>query len=219
MTPAAPEQKGSNFRAQVYEPVDGVFGDDMKPQVVFRGTVPILLGGLEEQHQAGGGGWNAPDYGNAVKIGNAVGSSGESSSLGILWEVASPPPRRSRRAWGEQLSRRLDSPEAPSRNTEDRSNRRRSTPTTWRARFTNVQENSLGGTALAFGVGGVVGAVAKTVLGWLTPNAVGTPYSLPGSGINPVARHGMDQVIPALRRRWRRTRAKLEKATGIKCSC
>jgi hypothetical protein len=93
--------------------------------------------------------------------------------------------------------------------------------------LTGMQEQSLGSTALAgvagallLGpVGALIGAVAKVTISALMPNAVGTPYSLPGTGIDIVERHKMNQVIAGLEKNIGEDQAKLEKSTGLKCNC
>jgi hypothetical protein len=91
----------------------------------------------------------------------------------------------------------------------------------------------IGGVAgfFAGGVGAIPGALAgaatgakiagvsKTVISMLAPNAVGTPYELPGTGLDPVDRHSMDQVIAGMEKQIDEDQTKLEKATGKKCNC
>lgn len=68
-------------------------------------------------------------------------------------------------------------------------------------------------------LGAKVAGIGKTVISMLAPNAVGTPYELPGTGADPVARHGMDQVIAGMETQMAEDQAALEKATGKKCIC
>jgi len=91
----------------------------------------------------------------------------------------------------------------------------------------------IGGVAGLFagGVGAVPGALAgaatgakivgfgKTVISGLAPNAVGTPYELLGTGVDPVDRHKMQQVIAGLEKQIDEDQAKLEEATGKICNC
>jgi hypothetical protein len=91
----------------------------------------------------------------------------------------------------------------------------------------------VGGAAglLAGGVGAIPGAIggaiagaklalkAKTILSMLMPNAVGTPYEVPGTGLDPVDRHSMDQVIAGMKKQMGEDQAVLEKALGRKCDC
>jgi len=67
--------------------------------------------------------------------------------------------------------------------------------------------------------GAKIAGVSKTVISMLAPNAVGTPYELPGTGLDPVDRHSMDQVIAGMETQIDKDQAKLEKATGKKCNC
>jgi len=89
-----------------------------------------------------------------------------------------------------------------------------------------------GGIGLFFGGAGVIpgalagaatgakiAGVSKTVISVLAPNAVGTPYELPGTGLDPVDRHGMDQVIAGMEKQIDEDQTTLEKATGRKCNC
>ncbi|WP_051227832.1 Mbeg1-like protein [Oceanospirillum beijerinckii] len=73
--------------------------------------------------------------------------------------------------------------------------------------LTLAQENAntaiTGGlTALGNKLGGPVGASIGLAIGSFlvpkVPEAVGSKRDLPGSGMNPVARHGMDQVIDGI---------------------
>jgi hypothetical protein len=90
--------------------------------------------------------------------------------------------------------------------------------------LTGVQEQGLQSTAavaLAGGlVGGPMGAVvaglAKVGLAAAMPNAVGTPHPLPGSG-DPLARHGMDHVIPGIESQLNEDQQALSKVTGVVC--
>lgn len=67
--------------------------------------------------------------------------------------------------------------------------------------------------------GAKIAGVSKTVISMLAPNAVGTPYELPGTGLDPVDRHSMDQVIAGMEQQIDEDQAKLEEATGQKCNC
>jgi hypothetical protein len=91
--------------------------------------------------------------------------------------------------------------------------------------LSGVQEQGLAGTRLGAGVGALLGgplgaaagALAKIGLSAIMPDAVGTPHELPGHGVNPVDRHGMDQVIEGLEAQKGEDQESLAKATGKTC--
>lgn len=87
--------------------------------------------------------------------------------------------------------------------------------------LTGLQEQGWRGTGAAasagFAAGGikgaVIGALAKIGLSAAMPDAVGNRLPLPGSG-NPVARHGMDQVIDGIEGQKEADQAVLTEALG-----
>jgi hypothetical protein len=87
----------------------------------------------------------------------------------------------------------------------------------------DVQTQNVGGTVVA-GLGGlllggipgaITGILGKIGLAALMPDPVGTPIALEGSGLDPVARHGIDQVIAGLESQKTADQAVLAQATGI----
>ncbi len=91
--------------------------------------------------------------------------------------------------------------------------------------LTGVQEQGLGGTLLSAAIGGaltggpagaLVGGLGKMALAAAMPDAIGLPLELPGHG-NPLARHGMDQVIEGIEDQKTQDQATLAQATGKEC--
>jgi type VI secretion system VgrG family protein len=74
------------------------------------------------------------------------------------------------------------------------------------------------GAALGGGTGALAGAAGSALLATLMPDAVGTPYRLPGRGINPVERHSMVQVIEGLEAQKSMDQGILAEATGHHCT-
>lgn len=218
---------GSDFRAAVYEPDPAVFGDDMKPSVVFKGTESAqdwknnLAQGLNRESDY---------YRNAVEIGKTLDDRGANvdivghslgGGLASAASRASGLPATTFNAAGlhpETVARYGGSPRVP-------------VPENIQAFrvagevLSGVQEQGLAGTLLGAGVGALLGgplgaaagALAKMGLAAIMPDAVGTPHELPGHGVNPVDRHGMDQVIEGLEAQKGEDQESLAKATGKTC--
>ena len=74
------------------------------------------------------------------------------------------------------------------------------------------------GAALGGGAGALAGAAGSTLLATLMPDAVGTPYRLPGRGINPIERHSMVQVIEGLEAQKSMDQGIVAEATGHHCT-
>ena len=220
LTPQDLQKPGSNFGAQMYEPDPAVFGTDMKPTVAFRGTQPSSM---QDWANNGAQGINRHSdyYENAVRIGgrlersNAdVAITGHSLGGGMASAAsrASGLPANTFNAAGlhpETVARYGGTLHVPARENIN----------AYRVRgeaLTGAQEQSAGGTALAGLIGGAVGASAKVALAAAMPNAAGIPRELPGKG-NPVARHGMDQVIDGIEGQKQDDQATLAQATGKSC--
>ena len=87
--------------------------------------------------------------------------------------------------------------------------------------LTGLQEQGVLGTLAAAGVGALFGGIGGAVIGGLIkmgvsammPNAVGNMFPLEGHG-NPVARHGMDQVIDGIEKQKDEDQAIIRGAGG-----
>lgn len=227
LNPDQLQQPGSDFRAAVYEPDPAVFGDDMKPTVVFRGT---QSGQDWRNNFAQGLNQESPYYKSAVDIGLNLRRSGANvditghslgGSLASAASRASGLPATTFNAAGlhpETVGRYGGNPQVPAR---EKIQAYRVTGEV----LTGIQEQGALGTlagaglgALAGGpVGAVLGALAKIDLSALMPDAVGVPHELPGHGANPVDRHGMDQVIEGIEAQKSEDQTVLAKATGKSC--
>lgn len=211
----------SDFRAAVYVPDPDVFGTDMKPSVVFRGTQSAEDW---KNNFAQGLNMESPYYRQAVAIGNAVGDSGMDVDFvghslgggmtsaaataaglpGYTFNASGLHPETVGRYGGTNTT---PSPEnIQAYRVEDEM-------------LTGLQEQgwkgTLGAAALGFVFGGPLGAAiaaaAKIGLSAAMPNAIGTPHTLPGSG-NPYSRHGVDQAIDGIETQKTEDKAKLQGA-------
>jgi len=212
--------EGSNFGAEIYEPDPAVFGRDMKPTLAFKGT---QSGGDWKNNLAQGLNRESRYYERAVKIGKILGENDANVTIaghslgGGLASAASRASGLSADTFNAAglnsatVARYGGSAHAPA-------------PENIRAFrvqgevLTGAQEQSLGGTVLSILIGGVVGGVGKVALAAAMPNAAGTPFELPGHGLNPVARHGMDQVIEGIESQKTEDQATLATATGKACA-
>jgi hypothetical protein len=220
------EQKGSGFRAQVYEPDPAVFGTDMKPTVAFKGTT-MSSGEDWKNNAAQALGLESSYYRNAVGIGNQLADSGADveitgHSLGggmaSAASEASGMPGTTFNAAG--LSKGTVAKYGGSSTDPEIHAYRVSGEV-----LTGVQEQSWGSTLLVAGIGlavggpigGLVAAAAKWGVSALSPDAVGDKFDLPGTGLNPVDRHSMDQVINGIQEQKGEDQATLQAATGVSC--
>lgn len=91
--------------------------------------------------------------------------------------------------------------------------------------LSGLQSQGWGGTLVAAGagaaiggpIGALIGAALKAGLSALLPDAAGTLHELPGSGINPVDRHGMNQVIDGIESQKTEDQTTIAQATGKQC--
>ena len=82
-----------------------------------------------------------------------------------------------------------------------------------------ITAGALGGGLIGGQVGMISGLAASVIIPSLMPDAVGTPYQLPGVGLNPVSRHSRDQVVDGMEQQMRADQTTLENALGRKCPC
>jgi type VI secretion system secreted protein VgrG len=198
-----------SFRAGVYEPDPNVFGPNMRPSVVFQGTNPSSLTDWNNNLRQGLN-LHSPYYERAVDIGRRVGRGGADVDIvghSLGGGMASAASRASGAPGWTFNSAGLNSA------TVSRYGGTPITPANENIQayqvagevLTGLQEQGWKGTAAAAGAGFAVGGVKGAVLGALAklglsaamPDAVGNRLPLPGSG-NPVARHGMDQVVDGI---------------------
>ncbi|MDH5857378.1 PAAR-like domain-containing protein [Lampropedia aestuarii] len=217
-------QEGSNFRAKLYEPDPAVFGNDMPSMAVFKGT---QKGEDWKNNFAQGVNMHSNYYESAVGIGKKIKRSGASV------EIAG-------HSLGGGLASAASQASGMPATTFNAAGLHRSTverygasvhPTEIQAYrvdgeiLTGVQESGWRGTAAVasagFAVGGIKGAAVGVLAQWglsgLMPNAAGTPYPVDGSGINPIDRHGMDQVIDGIEAQKTADQATIATATGKTC--
>lgn len=170
---------GTNFRAQVYEPDPSVFGTDMKPQVVFKGTTPSS-GSDWSNNFAQGLNNDSAYYRQAVSIGQKLLRSGADAEID-----------------GHSLGGGLAS--AASRTSG-------LPATTFNAAGLNPATVAKYGASpvasevQAYRVDGEVltGLQESSLLKDKMPQVVGTPHMVPGKGWNPITRHGMPQMIDGI---------------------
>ncbi|NIC36730.1 type VI secretion system tip protein VgrG [Halomonas desiderata] len=228
LKPSQLKPSNSGFRAGFYVPDQEVFGDKLGPTLAFKGTQnrEDWLNNLAQ-------GFNQPSdyYQRAVHIGNSLKDSGAHVHLvghslgGGLVSAAS-------RASGLPATTLNSAGLHP--NTVERygSTLHQPRPENIQAFrvageiLTLLQERRLSSTLAAAGVGAVLGggagalagAAGSTLLATLMPDAVGTPYRLPGRGINPIERHSIVQVIEGLEAQKSMDQGILAEATGHHCT-
>jgi hypothetical protein len=221
-----------SFRAGVYEPDPAVFGNSMKPSVVFQGTNPSSMTDWKNNF-AQGLNMNSPYYNQAVSIGNKVGASGASADIvghSLGGGMASAASRASGAPGWTFNSAGLNA------NTVTRYGGTNHIPASENINayqvanevLTGLQQQGWKGTlgtaaagaAIgAFGgpfgaaIGFLAGGLAKLGLSAAMPDAVGNKFPLDGHG-NPVARHGMDQVIDGIEKQKDEDQAIIRGAGG-----
>lgn len=224
LTPEDLRIERSEFRAQVYEPQPGVFGEDLKPVVAFKGTTPTsgedwgnnVRQGLNMEspyykqavtigRKLRGGGADVEITGHSLGGGMASAAANASGSVGTTFNSAGLHPETVAKYGGKMLSPPITAYQVDGEV------------------LTGLQEQGFKGTLAAAGVGflaggpvgALIGALAKMGLSAGMHDAVGERRPLPSTGGNPVARHGMDQVISGIESQKSEDQAKLAKATGI----
>ena len=215
----------SKFRAQMYVPDPAVFGDDMKPTVAFKGTtsgedwknnlmqglgikIRLLRRAVGIGNQLGDVGADVEMTGHSLGGGMASAAAGASGSNATTFNAAGLHDSTIKKCEGTPHESQINA---------------------YRVQgeiLTGIQEQSVGGDVVAgvlgaavFPVGAVTGVVAKRILSALLPDAKGTPIELPGHGLNPIDRHGMNQVLPSMEHQAAADQFVLEQATGQTCDC
>ncbi len=220
--------KGSEFRSQVYEPDPAVFGKDMKPTVSFKGTTPSSM---EDWKNNGAQGLNMDSayYRRSTEIGNKIATSGNPSGIDITGHslgggmATSASSASGSSTWTFNSAGLNGGTVAKYGGTPQASN-----VIAYRVKgeiLTAIQEQGIGSTlipaAIGLLAGGPVGALiaggGKMLLSSLMANAKGTKFDLNGSGMNPVDRHGMVQVIKGIEDQKDEDSATLSTATGMSC--
>ncbi len=209
-----------NFLSRVYQPDPSVFGNDMNPTLVFRGSrAPGLASGEELEawfYNEDGGqivkngadwlnniwqavGIESDYYKNAVKIGKELARAGQNidiaghslgGGLASATSIASGKPGWTFNAAGLN-----------SGTVEKYGGRLLGSPESIQAYrvngelLTKLQEVNLSedaGIMKDFGPGGLL---LKEEISALSPNAAGIPHDLPGGAGGALSRHGIDQAI------------------------
>lgn len=218
---------GSNFGAGLYDPDPEVFGETFDLALVFKGTQ-----NLEDwtNNFAQGVNRHSDYYARAIDMGNNLKRSGARLHLvghslgGGLVSAAS-------RASGLPAITLNSAGLHP--NTLERYGGTLHQPEPENIQayrvageiLTLLQERRLSstlaaagvGAALGGGAGALAGAAGSALLATVMPDAVGTPYRLPGRGINPIERHSMVQVIEGLEAQKSLDQGILAEATGHHC--
>ncbi|WP_425337551.1 bacteriophage T4 gp5 trimerisation domain-containing protein, partial [Vreelandella alkaliphila] len=203
----------SDFRAGMYTPNTEVFGDAFEPALVFKGTT------TQEDwlnNIAQGADRHSNYYERAVDLGRSIEDSGakiHSVGHSLGGGMASAASRASDMAATTFNAAGLHP------NTIERYTGRLNIPeqeniAAYRVRgevLTNLQEQNSGFSTL-----GVAGW-GQQLLANNLPNAVGTPYELPGRGISRIDRHSMAQVIGGLEAQKAFDQRHLAEATGHYC--
>jgi type VI secretion system secreted protein VgrG len=205
LKPEMLEKPPSNFRAQVYQPDPTIFGPDAKPVVAFKGT---STGEDWKNNFQQGLNFESDYYRNAVKIGSQLKKSGSSvemtghslgGGLASAAGSAANAPGTTFNAAGLHAA------------TVGRYGGTASTPPFNAYQvdgevLTGIQEQGVGGTALAGLAGGAIGGPlgaligmgAKGAISALMPDAVGKRHALPATSPDPVRRHFMADVISGI---------------------
>ncbi len=182
----------TNFRVQVYEPDPDVFGTDMKPTVVFQGTDPTSWSDWANNADQGMGA-DSPYYKQAVNIGKNLARKGADAviaghslggGMGSAASMASGLPADTYNAAGLAAGT-----------------------------LAKYGATPIASQIQAFRVDGEVltSVQESNVLKGKIPTAVGTPYTLPGTG-NALSRHSMTEVVDGIEKQKRQDDATLTRA-------
>ncbi|MFB6324850.1 PAAR-like domain-containing protein [Pantoea deleyi] len=206
--------KSDGFKARVYEPDKAVFGDDISASVVFRGTRPTSLDDWKNNAKQGVG-MHSDYYEQSVRIGNKIMMSKspiDCTGHSLGGGMASSCSRASGRPGWTYNAAGLNS------KTVDKYGGVNHTPekeniNAYRVKgeiLTAIQEpgfiggiSTIGVAALIGGkTGGLYGGLGGALLGGaliaLTPESVGKKHDMDGGVGDPIARHGMEQVLPCI---------------------
>ncbi|WP_063900215.1 PAAR-like domain-containing protein [Burkholderia pseudomultivorans] len=169
----------TKFRAQVYEPDPDVFGTDMKPQVVFKGTKPTSASDWSN-NLAQGQNKDSAYYKQAVAIGQKLLRSGMDA------EIAG-------HSLGGGLASAASGTSGLAATTFNAAGLNPGTIAKYGATpiTSDIQAYRVDGEILT-------GLQEKSFLKSQMPSAVGTPHMVPGTGWNPISRHGMNQMIDGI---------------------
>jgi hypothetical protein len=221
--------KGSEFRSQVYEPDPAVFGNDMKPSVAFKGTTPSSMEDWKN-NGAQGINMNSPYYRRSTEIGTKISTGGSPSEIDVVGHSLGGGMASSASTASGSTAWTFNSAGLNTGTVTKYGGTSQATDiTAYRVKgeiLTAVQEQGIGSTlvpaaiGLLFGgpVGAAIGGLGKMLLSSLISNAKGATFDVNGSGVNPVARHGMDQVIEGIEEQKKEDEATLSKAIGKSCS-
>ena len=221
------ESGDSDFRARLYLPDPAVFGEDVKPTVVFKGTG---TGEDWKNNIRQGLGLKSAYYQRAIRIGEQLQQTGADVDLAghsLGGGMASAAARAS------GLSAITYNAAGLHDNTLKRNNISPVIPDPDNILAYRVKDELLTGfhepgwktmTSMA-GVGllkgGPIGALAGLggglLLGKLMPDVAGTPHEISGEG-NPYTRHGIDQVLWGIEQQNEEDEATLCAATGVCCA-
>ena len=219
----------SNFGAGIYMPDPTIYDDYLELSLAFRGTNFSISEDIKN-NLAQGMNIRSEYYERAVSLGNTLNEVGTKAHLtghslgGGLASAASRTsglPATTFNAAGlhpktvERYGGTLHLP--PTENIQ-----------AFRINgdiLTSLQEHSWGSTLAGAGLGSLVGggkgaaigALGSNALAMLMPDAVGTPYRLPGRGTNPIERHSMVQVIEGLEAQKTMDQRVIADATGRQC--
>lgn len=194
----------SNFRAQVYAPDANVFGDSMRPSIVFQGTNP-LSGDDWSNNLAQGINNESAYYKQSVSIGQKLKEVGAHMQIaghslgGGLASAAS-------RASGLPATTFNAAGLNPNTVARYGGTPKPSAIAAYQVEgevLTNVQEATFWG-------GGPLGAL----LGHLAPDAVGTRYLIPPTSWNAISRHLNGDVINGIERQKEEDQQYLSKVLG-----
>ena len=223
------EKPGSEFRVQVYEPDPAVFGNDMKPQVVFKGTVPSSMEDWKN-NVAQGADMSSTYYENAVGVGKSLKEFGADVEI-VGHSLGGGMASAASRVSGLPATTFNSSGLHPNTVTHYGGTPIIPNPENIQAfRVENeildgVQTQGVKSTLGAAGVGALIGGLPGALIGALgkialaakMPDAVGIVRELPGKGLDPIDRHDMRQVIEGIEGQKTEDQAVLAKQTGVQC--
>jgi hypothetical protein len=211
--------RGTDFRAQLYEPNAAVFGDRYRPAVVFQGTNGAKSGSDWSNNLRQSTNFQSSYYQRAVAIGSITRVSGgpavDFAGHSLGGGLASAASQTSGRYANTFNAAGLHSRTVP------RYGRVRGTPGMVNAYridgdiLTGTQEAGWK-TFAASALLGPIGIAGRATQTWLTPDAIGNRYTLPGKG-TPLARHDMSQVMDGIEGEKKQDQQAIAKDTGKEC--